>query len=105
MLAKQIKNLRIKAGMSQLQLAEKLSVGSSAVGMYEQGRRTPSVDMIILLARVFGVSVDYLLTGAEISNSAMDEKAAGSQHDCCRRTCCPNNCPINRMGRCSTQKG
>ena len=105
MLAKQIKNLRVKAGMSQLQLAEKLSVGPSTVGMYEQGRRTPSVDMIILLAKAFGVSIDYLLIGAEISNSAMDEKAAGSQHDCCRRTCCPNNCHNNCMGRCSTQKG
>ena len=105
MLAKQIKNLRVKAGMSQLQLAEKLSVRPSAVGMYEQGRRTPSVDMIILIAKVFGVSLDYLIIGAQISDSAMDEKVAGSQQNCCCRTCCPYNCHSNCMGRYSTQKG
>ena len=53
MLSKQIKMLRINAGMSQLQLAEKLNVSPSAVGMYEQGRRVPSVDLLILLARLF----------------------------------------------------
>ena len=64
MLAKQIKILRINAGMSQSQLAEKLNVSPSAVGMYEQGRRVPSVDLLILLARLFNVSLDYLIIGA-----------------------------------------
>ena len=88
MLAKQIKNLRINAGMSQFQLAKKLNVGPSAVGMYEQGRRTPSVDILILIAKTFSVSLDYLIMGSEISDSTKVKEAAGLQQACRSRTCC-----------------
>ena len=73
MLAKQIKILRLNAGMSQSQLAEKLNVSPSAVGMYEQGRRVPSVDLLILLAGLFGVSLDYLIIGTEVRSSITNE--------------------------------
>lgn len=89
MLANQIIFLRKKAGMSQLQLAEKLNVGPSAVGMYEQGRRTPSIDMLILMAQIFGVSLDYLIIGNETTSATMDAYAAGLQHHCRCRACCP----------------
>ena len=65
MLADQIINLRKKAGMHQQQLAEKLQVVPSAIGMYEQGRRTPSIDILIQMANLFEVSLDYLITGKE----------------------------------------
>ena len=69
MLAKQIKILRINAGMSQAQLADKLNISPSAIGMYEQGRRVPSVDLLILLARLYNVSLDYLIIGTEVRSS------------------------------------
>ena len=55
--------LRRQAGMSQAELARLLGVSPSAVGMYEQGRREPSSDVLVQLGKIFGVSVDYLLTG------------------------------------------
>lgn len=55
--------LRRQAGMNQAQLAQLLQVSASAVGMYEQGRREPSADTLVELSRIFGVSVDYILTG------------------------------------------
>lgn len=55
--------LRRQAGMNQAQLAQLLQVSPSAVGMYEQGRREPSSDILVELSRIFGVSVDYILTG------------------------------------------
>ncbi len=55
--------LRRQAGMSQAELARHLCVSPSAVGMYEQGRREPSLDRVVALSRLFGVSADYLLTG------------------------------------------
>ena len=73
MLAKQIKNLRINAGMSQLQLAKKLNVGPSAVGMYEQGRRIPAIDTLVQMAKLFGVSLDYLIIGTEACSSFTDD--------------------------------
>ena len=63
MLGARIAALRRESNMSQAQLAQRLQISASAVGMYEQGRREPSADLLVELARVFGVTTDYLLTG------------------------------------------
>lgn len=63
MLGIRIALLRIEKGISQAELAKRLRVSASAVGMYEQGRRMPSLDLVVRLAREFGVTTDYLLTG------------------------------------------
>ena len=68
MLGARIAALRRQANMSQSELAQRLQVSPSAIGMYEQGRREPSVSILIALARCFRVSLDYLLTG-EISSA------------------------------------
>ena len=63
MLGARIAALRRNKGMSQGQLARHLGVSTSAVGMYEQGRREPAGAILVSLAECFGVSTDYLLTG------------------------------------------
>lgn len=63
MLGPRIAALRRNANMSQAELANRLKISASAVGMYEQGRREPSLDMVVKLAVVFGVTTDFLLTG------------------------------------------
>ena len=65
MLGSRIALLRRKAGLSQSELARRLRISPSAVGMYEQGRREPAVDVLLAMAQIFGVTMDYLLTGAE----------------------------------------
>lgn len=65
MIAYRIILLRKNAGMSQTQLARKLNISPSAQGNYEQGRRLPSIDMLIRLSELFGVSLDYLITGTD----------------------------------------
>ena len=65
MLSKQIIALRKKSGLSQSQLARKLNITASTAGMYEQGRRTPSIDILISMSRLFDVSLDFLITGKE----------------------------------------
>lgn len=67
MLGPRIAALRREAGLSQAELAQQLGVSPSAVGMYEQGRREPSMDMLVQLARIFQVSTDFLLTGSATS--------------------------------------
>lgn len=67
MLGARIAALRRQAGWNQAELAEKLRISPSAVGMYEQGRREPSADILVALAQVLGVSVDYLLTGKPLA--------------------------------------
>lgn len=63
MLGARIAALRRDAGLNQAQLAQQLQISPSAVGMYEQGRREPSAETLVAMARIFGVTVDYLLTG------------------------------------------
>lgn len=63
MLGTRIASLRQGRGLSQAELAEQLHISPSAVGMYEQGRREPSVDTLVALSQIFGVSLDYLLSG------------------------------------------
>ena len=63
MLGAQIAYLRKKAVLSQQQLAERLHLSGSAVGMYEQGRRQPSVDILVALSLEFGVTLEYLMIG------------------------------------------
>ena len=63
MLGARIALLRKNSGWSQADLARRLGISASAVGMYEQGRREPSSELLVAMAREFGVSVDYLLTG------------------------------------------
>ena len=61
MLAERICLLRRAKGWSQAELARQLQISPSAVGMYEQGRREPSLSAVVALSQTFGVSVDYLL--------------------------------------------
>lgn len=64
MLGARIAALRRESGLSQAELAKRLQISPSAMGMYEQGRREPSMETLVAIAREFGVSTDYLLTGS-----------------------------------------
>lgn len=67
-----IKKLRISFGMTQSQLAEKLNISPSAVGMYEHSRRRPDNEMLVKLGRLFSVSTDSLLGVGESVLEAED---------------------------------
>ena len=56
-----MKQLRTEAGLTQLQLAQRLGITKSVISFYELSERAPSPDVLIRLARVFHVSTDYLL--------------------------------------------
>lgn len=61
-IGERIKQLRIRAGLTQQQLAEMVGgTSASAIGMYEQGRRSPDMERIVKLCEIFSVSTDYLL--------------------------------------------
>jgi transcriptional regulator with XRE-family HTH domain len=56
-----LKELREEKGLSSRELAKKLNVSDRAVQRWEKGERVPNADSVILLARFFDVSADYLL--------------------------------------------
>ena len=55
--------LRCRASLTQTELGKRLGLSGSALGMYEQGRRTPSLGIIIAISEEFNVSTNYLLMG------------------------------------------
>ena len=78
--------LRRARGWSQAELARQLKISPSAVGMYEQGRREPALDMLVTIAEVFGVTADYLLTG-RMGSRQDAEMAEQAFRRCVEETC------------------
>lgn len=72
MLGARIAALRREAGLSQAELAGRIGISPSAMGMYEQGRREPSAETLIAIGRELKVSVDYLLTGQARTQTESD---------------------------------
>ena len=60
-IARTIKELRFEKSVSQEDVAKACQVQQSAVSKWERGATTPSADKIVLLAKFFEVTSDYLL--------------------------------------------
>ena len=60
-----LQTIRKKKGFSQLKVAMDLSISREALSYYENGKRSPDVDMLVKMSGYFGVSIDYLITGKE----------------------------------------
>ncbi len=60
-IANRLVNLRKSNNLSQEALAEKLGISRQAVSKWERAEASPDTDNLILLARLYGVSLDELL--------------------------------------------
>ncbi|HCG67083.1 MAG TPA: XRE family transcriptional regulator [Clostridiales bacterium] len=58
-----LREIRKKKGYTQLKVAMDLSISREALSYYENGKRSPDLQMLLLLSQYFDVSVDYLITG------------------------------------------
>lgn len=56
-----LKELRENKKITQAELGKALSISTSTIGMYEQGRRNPDPDMLCKIADYFNITVDDLL--------------------------------------------
>lgn len=77
-LCEKLYELRRAAGLSQEELAEKLNVSRQAVSKWENGAAQPELSKLVELSRLYGVSVDELLSleEAEKSGAGADAPAA-----------------------------
>ncbi|MCI9916509.1 helix-turn-helix transcriptional regulator [Clostridioides difficile] len=74
MFAKRLKELRIDAGLKQSELARKLDISPSTIGMYEQGRRSADQETLLKISDLFDVSTDYLLGRTNVRNNLFISK-------------------------------
>lgn len=58
--------LRSEAGLKQEEMAQKLGVSKSTIGMWETGKRLPSPESYEQVADYFNVDIDYLYGRSEI---------------------------------------
>lgn len=56
-----LKYLREQKGVYQKKVASDLNIETNTYGSWERGNTEPPIDMLIALAKYYGVSVDYLV--------------------------------------------
>jgi transcriptional regulator with XRE-family HTH domain len=66
-IGKRLKSIRLQAGLSQRDLAEKVGISARAISKYERGLDTPGSAVLIRLAKAFGVRVEYFLRPIDIT--------------------------------------
>lgn len=64
---------RKKAGLSQEALAERIGVSRQAISKWETGEAMPEVGKLLLLARAFEVTTDWLLSEEEPAPEALPQ--------------------------------
>lgn len=81
-IGERIRELRIEKGYDQQKICDLLNIEQSTLSNYENDRRIPKLDFIVILADIFQVSTDYILGKTELKNynsyrpqlTASDEK-------------------------------
>lgn len=68
LIGRRIHEIRQDSELSQMDLAEKAGLSVSYVSMIENGRRRVSLDALIRIANILGVTVDELLNGNQMYN-------------------------------------
>ena len=76
-IAKNITDLRVAKGMTQLELAEQLHYSDKAVSKWERGESVPEISTLKAIADLFGVTLDHLVnehTPGEKRDTAPERK-------------------------------
>lgn len=75
LLANKLYDLRKDNGLSQEEFADKIGVSRQAVSKWERGEALPDTDNLITIAKLYGVSLDELISHTP-TNSISNEKSA-----------------------------
>ena len=60
-----LKEIRKKKNLNQQKVALDLNISREALSHYENGKREPSLNMLVIMSKYFNVSIDYLITGKD----------------------------------------
>ena len=59
--AQNLRDLRESAGIGQVRLANDIGVSKGIISLWENGKREPTLSYLVLLAKYFNVTIDYLV--------------------------------------------
>ncbi len=62
-----LKMIRKQKNYNQQKVAMDLCISREALSHYENGKRSPDIDMLVLLSNYFNVSIDFLITGKDFT--------------------------------------
>ena len=60
-----LKLIRKQRKLNQLKVASDLNISREALSHYENGKRSPDIDMLRKLSEYFNVSIDFLINGED----------------------------------------
>ena len=66
--SKNLKQIRKNHNLSQEQLADEIGVSRQAISNWENKRNLPDIEMLIIISKIFSISLDELILGGEEMN-------------------------------------
>ena len=70
--SERLKDLRRQAGLTQVDVAEKLGISQPADASWERGVKKPTQENLVKIAQILNVSVDYLVGNSEEKSDELD---------------------------------
>ena len=79
--ARNISKLRQSNNMTQLELAEKLNYSDKAISKWERAESTPDISVLVEIANLFGVTLDYLAKEEYVEKAAIERKNGEAKYN------------------------
>lgn len=80
-IAKNITNLRLANNMTQVELGERLNYSDKAVSKWERAESIPDVTVLVEIAKLFGVTLDYLVSGDNAEVGPADSNVGNAKYN------------------------
>lgn len=76
-----ISELRQANNMTQLELAEKLNYSDKTISKWERAESSPDISVLIEIAEIFGVTLDYLVKAEHAEKEAVESKPEETKYN------------------------
>jgi transcriptional regulator with XRE-family HTH domain len=84
-LGQRLRRCRERMGWSQIDVASKVGTSNMNISHYERDTREPSIETLTRLAELYNVSVQWLITGSDVSTQQKDIYDLLQRKDCTYR--------------------
>ena len=79
--AKNITELRLLNNMTQMELAEKLNYSDKTISKWERAESTPDISVLVEIANLFGVTLDFLVKSENIEDAVARHKTEETKYN------------------------